>query len=201
MADLWTRAHRTTLTIDGVTHPVEVARLSLGALTNLKYDVRMLALQQARLEQMADVPVAAQIAASVDEHALNLHLGQRIEDTIRAGLRPVTPWVATSGVAVTDGASYVEAYGNDDLLAAFWCVYLANTVGVTLAKNSPSPRDSGAGSAASETAARGDAPAPIAAPVDAPASAPSAAVSAPIVLTPSGMTGDTSSPIAVPSAV
>lgn len=169
--DRWARPHSTTLTLDEFERPVQIGRMTSGELANAKLLVRMYALQQQRIEGLADTPVLEQIQIAKDETALNLHLGQQIEDLVGGFLRPVTPWLAPSEVLVTDGASFVDAYGNEELEAAFWAIYIGNTIRDAFRKKSSSPPASADGSRASGSPARGDAPAPIAEPADASGSA------------------------------
>lgn len=199
--DRWGRPHQTTLTLDGTDRPVLVGRMTSGELANAKLLVRMYALQQQRLEALADMPVLEQIQISKDEQTLNLHFGTQIEDLVRGFLKPVTPWLAPSEVMVVDGDAYVDAYGNEELEAAFWAIYIGNTVKDAFRKNSSSLPASPDGSRTSGNPARGDAPAPTAGPADASGSASPEAAPEAHEASPSGTTTPDSVPSPALSAV
>ena len=198
--DRWGRPHQTTITLDGTDHLVQVGRMTSAELSNAKLLVRMYALQQQRLEALADTPVLEQIQIAKDEQTLNQFFGTQIEDLVRGFLRPVTPWLAPSDVMVTDGETYVDAYGNEELEAAFWAIYIGNTVKDAFRKNSSSLPASPDGSRASGSPARGDAPALTAGPADASGSVSPEGAPEVLVALPSGTTTTPSAASPVPFA-
>ena len=158
--------HRTSLRLDGVEREVEIARLTIGEMANVRLMIRALSQQTQRVESMTE-RAASDIRALLEgEKALNLYIGEQIVEAIGQWLRPVAPWVGPGDVLVDSGAAFCEAYGNDEIEAAFMAVYLANQPGVVLRKNSPSLLDSTDGSRASGIRPSGDVPGTIAAPVE-----------------------------------
>lgn len=202
--DRWGRARTRAVTLEGTPRELQFARLSLGEKANLTLLLSIFRSQSERLARLLDEPAARQLAEIAEERSANLQFGQWVEEMLASAVRPVEPWTSAEGLAVTDGASFVEAHGDDDLTAALMVLYDCNTVSRGTRGNSGSPRDSSPGSDGASPAARGDAPGPTAAPV-----APSASVSpedavAPPTTPPSGsMTsaGSPSSPSPVLSAV
>lgn len=201
--DRWARPRPESITLDGVPRAVEIARLSVGEIANVRLYIRMLSLQEQRLATLADRPVLEQIALARDERDANEQLGAWISDVVTTSLRPVTPWQAASGVEVVDGQSYCAAYDNDAILAAFWAIYLRNTLTEETRKNSASPRGSADGSPQSESPRRGDTPesrAGDASPSDSTSAAAVSVTTFPIA-NPSGTTAAPSRPASVLSAV
>lgn len=199
MASPWSRPHQRTITLDGLERAVEIARLTVGRMANMRMCISMLAQQRVRLESLPERSPAEQMQLAREERDVNLQLGQWIEEEIVASLRPRAPWVSESGIEVVDGQTYVDAYDNDALEAAFWAIYLANTLSEPTRKNSSSPRDLADGSPASASPAPGDAPAPTVAPAverDCATPEDAAALHA---MSLSGMTG-APSPMSAPSA-
>ena len=121
-----------------------------------------------------------------EERKANVQFGAWVEEMLAGAVRPVEPWTSAEGLEVTDGASFVEAHGDDDLTAALMVLYDCNTVSRATAKNFGSPRDSSPGSDDASPAARGDGPALTVAPVAPNASATPEAASAPPATSPSG---------------
>lgn len=164
MRDQWARPHVRTLQLDGEPRRVHLARLSAGEKANVELLLAILRQQTERLRRIETEPVAQQIAEIANERTANLQFGAWVEETITAHLRPVEPWTTQEGIEVRDGASFVEAYGTDELIAALLLLYGANTVSREMAKNSASPRGSSPGSVGVSQTARGDGPGPTAAP-------------------------------------
>ena len=202
--DRWARPRPESITLDGVPRAVEIARLSVGEMANVRLYIRMLSLQEQRLATLADRPVAEQIALARDERDANAQLGAWISEVVTTSLRPAgAPWLASSGVEVTDGQSYCDAYDNEAILAAFWAIYLRNTLTEETRKNSASPRGSADGSPQSESPRRGDTPesrAGDASPSDSTSAAAVSVTTFPIA-NPSGTTAAPSRPASVLSAV
>ncbi|MBK9497043.1 MAG: hypothetical protein IPO08_21530 [Xanthomonadales bacterium] len=198
-ASPWARPHAQTITLDGASRAVQIARLNVSRMANVRMCISMLAQQNARMADFSTLPPREQLELARAEREVNGQLGAWIEEEIRESLRPTTPWTSAAGIEVVDGASYVEAYDNDALTAGFWAIYLANTLSEDTRKNSSSPRDSAAGSPVSETAPRGDAPEATVGPAGGSASVAAVDAPAPRAPIPSGTTA-TSSPTSVPSA-
>ena len=200
--DPWARPHRRTLVLEGEPRELALARLDVGAVANVKLLLAIFRQQNDRLMRIAQEPIAQQLPAIAEEREANKQFGAWVEDALREGVRPVTPWTSADGVEVTDGASFVEAYQDEDLYAALLLLFDANTVSRATAKNSESPRDSSPGSPGGSQTARGDAPAPTAASADSSASATPAVAPDPTGPSPSGLTTAGASPSAssVPSA-
>lgn len=201
MADRWARPHQTTILLDDVPRPVEIARLTVGDMANVRLCIRMLAQQEQRLATLADRPIREQVALAAEERDANAQLGGWVCEAVTDFLRPRASWVSAIGVEVTSGAAFCDAYDNDAILAAFWAIYLAQTVSETTRKNSPSPRDSADGSPVSASPARGDAPAATVEPASASVSGISEDAPAPPATNPSGTTAADSSRSSVLSAV
>ena len=198
MRDPWARPHEATVPLDGEPRALQFARLGVGEMANVKLLLAIFRQQQERIVKLGDVPVAQQLDAIAEERTANLRMGQWVEETLVAGVRPVTPWTSAEGVEVTDGASLVAAYQDDDLVALLMVLFSVNTVRAATAKNSESPRDSSPGSVDASPAARGDAPAPTAAVVAPSGSATPADAAAPTETSPSGST--TAAPHPSPSS-
>lgn len=193
------RSHDRTLTIEGEPRALRFARLDLGQRANVAMLLSMFRMQEERLTRLATQPIAQQLAEMREERAANLQFGAWVEETIRAHVAPAEPWTTADGMAVTDGASFVEAYGNDELITALMVLFSVNTVTQATAKNSESPRDSSPGSADGSLAARGDAPAPTVEPAAPSGSASPAAAPALPDPSPSGST--TTAPAPSPTSV
>lgn len=201
--DRWARPRPESITLDGVARAVEIAHLDVGERANVRLYIRMLSLQEQRLATFGDRPVAEQIALARDERDANAQLGAWVTEVVATSLRPVAPWTSASGLEVTDGVTYCDAYGNDAILAAFWAIYLRNELDEDTRKNSASPRGSAAGSPPSESPARGDGPAnPVdgASPSDSTSPAAVSVTTFPIA-NPSGTTAAPSRPVSALSAV
>lgn len=200
--DPWARPHTRPLILDGTPRELEFARLSVGEMANVKLLLAMFRQQQERITQLADAPLAQQIESIAEERRANVRMGEWVEDTLAASVRPVTPWTSPDGVEVTDGASFVAAYQDDDLISALMVLFSVNTVSAATAKNSESPRDSSPGSAGERPTARGDAPAPTVGPVAERGCASPEDASALPETSPSGpmTSASTSSASVVPSA-
>lgn len=202
--DPWSRARTRTVPFEGTPRAMQFARLDLGQKANLTLLLAIFRSQSERLARLLDEPAARQIAEIAEERKANVQFGAWVEEMLAGAVRPVEPWTSAEGLEVTDGASFVEAHGDDDLTAALMVLYDCNTVSRATAKNFGSPRDSSPGSDDASPAARGDAPAPTVAPVVPSDSAAPEAASAPSATSPSGsMTSASvpSSPSAVLSAV
>jgi len=156
----------------------------------------------AALDAIGATTLSQELDAIAEERDANRRMGAWVEETLEAGVRPVTPWTSADGVDVTDGASFVAAYQDDDLIAALMVLFSVNTVRGPLAKNSESPRDSSPGSPDESPSPRGDAPVPTAAPAAPSDSVTPAAVVVLPETSPSGLTtaAPSLSPSPVPSA-
>lgn len=198
--DRWGRARTRTVTLEGTPRALQFARLTLGEKANLTLLLAIFRSQSERLARLLDEPAARQLAEIAEERAANLQFGQWVEEMLAGTVRPVAPWTSAEGIEVTDGASFVEAHGDDDLTAALMVLYDVNTVSKVMRGNSGSPRDSSPGLDGASPAARGDAPAPTAAPAAPSASARPEAASAPPETSPSGSMTSVSAPSS-PSSV
>jgi hypothetical protein len=192
--DPWSRARTRTVPFEGVPRAVQFARLDLGQKANLTLLLAIFRSQSERLARLLDEPAARQIAEIAEERKANIQFGAWVEEMLREAVRPVEPWTSAEGIAVIDGASFVEAHGDDDLTAALMVLYDVNTVSRATAKNSGSPRGSSPGSDDASPAARGDAPAPTVGPAASSGFASPGAASVPSETSPSGSMTSASGP-------
>lgn len=193
MSPAW--KHRTSIRLDGVERDIEIARLTIGELANVRLMIRALSQQTQRVETMIERSAVDIRQLLEGEKALNLYIGEEIVDAIGKWLRPVAPWVGPDDTLIDSGAAFCAAYGNDEIEAAFMAVYLANMPGVTLRKNSPSPLDSTDGSLASASRPSGDIPAtPVDRAGDAEAIAIASVPGQDATINPPGTTAGDSSP-------
>lgn len=192
--DRWARARTRALTLEGTSRELQFARLTLGEKANLTLLLAIFRSQSERLARLLDEPAARQLAEIAEERSANLQFGQWVEEMLASAVRPVAPWTSAEGIEVVDGASFVEAHGDDDLTAALMVLYDCNTVSRGTRGNSGSPRDSSPGSDGASPAARGDAPGPTAAPVAPSASASPEGVADPPTIPPSGSMTSAGSP-------
>lgn len=192
--DPWSRARTRSVPFEGTPREMQFARLDLGQKANLTLLLAIFRSQSERLARLLDEPAARQIAEIAEERKANIEFGAWVEEMLAGAVRPVEPWTSAEGLEVTDGASFVEAHGDDDLTAALMVLYDCNTVSRGTRGNSGSPRDSSPGSDGASQAARGDAPAPTAAPVAPSTSASPEGAAAPPETPPSGSMTSASSP-------
>lgn len=195
----WSHPHEATLTLDGEPRRLQFNRLGVGEMANVKLLLAIFRQQQERIAKLGDVPVAQQLDGIADEREANRRMGEWVEETLTANVRPVEAWTSADGLEVTDGASLVAAYQDDDLISLLMVLFSVNTVRGPLAKNSESPQGSSLGSPDASQSPRGDAPAPTAAPAALSDSAPSAAATAVHEMSPSGSM--TAAPSPSPSSV